>query len=291
LVTRLVPALLCVSAVFVCSSPAQAGPDFGYVYKADIEEPGETELTLWATHRGGKGEGHYDAQDYRIEVERGITERFQISGYANFAGHHIRGLSGEFDRVDRDLAFQGLSAEFKYQVRSPEKGRLGIALYAEPGWSRIGKVTGEHATEYELELKAILQKNFAGDRLVWAANVTLEPEWEREHEEIALGVTSGETEKELGVELSTGLSYRLAPRFWLGAEARYHSVYPDWTHGLHRENYALYAGPSLHYDGGEWSITATLLPQLFGSPSRARSSLEFDDHEKTEARVKLSYEF
>ena len=125
--TRLVPALLCVSAVFVCSSPAQAGPDFGYVYKADIEEPGETELTLWATHRGGKGEGHYDAQDYRIEVERGITERFQISGYANFAGHHIRGLSGEFDRVDRDLAFQGLSAEFKYQVRSPEKGRLGIA--------------------------------------------------------------------------------------------------------------------------------------------------------------------
>lgn len=289
---RIVPALACAGTALACSHAADAAaPDFGYVYMADIEEPGEAELTLWGTQRGGKGEGHYDAQDYRIEVERGVSERFQVSGYANFAGHHVRGLSGEFERVHRDLAFQGLSAEFKYQLRSPAKGRLGIALYAEPSWSRISKVTGEHATEYEFELKAIVQKNFANERLVWAANLTLEPEWEREHEEIGPGIESRETEKELGVELSTGLSYRLATRFWLGSEARYHSVYPDWTHGLHRENYAVYAGPSLHYDGGEWAVTATFLPQLFGGPGKAGSSLELDDHEKTELRVKISHEF
>ena len=292
MLTRIAPALVCAGATLVWSRAAEAAaPDFGYVYTADIEEPGETELTLWATHRGGKGEGHYGAQDYRVEIERGVSERFQVSGYANFAGHHVRGLSGEFDRVDRDLAFQGLSAEFKYQLRSPEKGRLGVALYAEPGWSRISKVTGEHATEYEFELKAIIQKNFGNDRLVWAANLTLEPEWEREHEELGTGIETPETERELGVELSTGLSYRLAPQFWLGAEARYHSVYPDWTHGLHRENYAVYAGPSLHYDGGEWAVTATFLPQLFGGPGKAGSSLELDDHEKTELRVKISHEF
>jgi hypothetical protein len=290
--TRIVPALVCAGIALTCSQPARAaGPDFGYVYTADVEEPGETELTLWTTDRRGKGQGHYEAQDYRLEVERGITDRFQVSAYANFAGHHVRGLAGEFDDVERGFAFQGLSAEFKYQLRSPEKGRLGIALYAEPGWSRISKVTGEHATEYELELKAIVQKNFVGDRLVWAANLTLEPEWEREHEELAPGITTGETEKELGVEVSTGLSYRIAPRLWLGAEARYHSVYPDWTHGLHRENYAVHAGPSLHYDGGEWSVTATFLPQLFGSPHQPGSSLEFDDREKRELRVKLSTEF
>jgi len=290
--TRIVPALACAGAALSCAQIAEAAaPDFGYVYTTDIEEPGETELTLWATDRDGKGEGHYDAQDYRIEVERGLTERFQVSGYANFAGHHVRASTAEFENVDRDLAFQGLSFEFKYQLRSPQNGRLGIALYAEPGWSRISKVTGEHATEYELELKAILQKNFANDRLAWAANLTLEPEWEREHEEIAPGIVSHETEKELGIELSTGLSYRIFPRFWLGAEARYHSVYPHWTHGLHRENYAVYAGPSLHYDGGEWAVTATFLPQLFGGPAKSGSSLELDDHEKTEFRVKISHEF
>jgi hypothetical protein len=291
LVTRIAPALVCAGVALVCSRPAAAAPDFGYVYTADIEEPGEAELTLWATHRGGKGEGHYGAEDYRIEAERGITDRFQVSAYANFAGHHVRGLTGEFERVDRNFAFQGLSAEFKYQLSSPEKGRLGIAIYAEPAWSRIGKITGLKADEYELELKAIVQKNFADDRLVWAANLTLEPEWEREHEEIVPGVTSSHTEKELGLELSTGLSYRIAPRLWLGGEARYHSVYPDWTHGLHRENYAVHAGPSVHYDGGEWSVTATFLPQLFGGPGRDGSSLELDDHEKSELRVKLSYEF
>jgi hypothetical protein len=275
----------------VCGGPAIAAPDFGYVYTAATEEAGETELSLWATDRRGKGEGHYDAQDYKLEVERGITDRFGVSAYAKFASHHVHGLDGEFERVDRDFAFQGLSAEFKYQLRAPLHGRLGVTLYAEPGWSRISKVTGERAGEFELELKAIVQKNFAGDRLVWAANLTLEPEWEREHEEIAPGVVSSVTEKELAIELATGLSYRVTPKLWLGAEGRYHSVYPDWTHGLHRENYAVYGGPSVHYEAGEWSLTATWLPQLFGGPGQAGSSLDFEDHEKNELRLKVSREF
>ncbi|MFL6766005.1 MAG: DUF6662 family protein [Sphingomicrobium sp.] len=289
--TRILPAVVAAGFAVLCASRVSARPDFGYVYTAGVEEPGETELTLWATDRRGKGQGHYDAQDYRIEVERGITERLQVSAYANFASHHVRGLSGEFGRIDRSFGFQGLSAEFKYQLQSPEKGRLGIALYAEPDWSRISRVTGGKADEYELELKAIVQKNFLADRLVWAANVTLEPEWEREHEEIAPGIISRETKRELAIEASTGVAYRVAPRLWLGAEGRYHSVYPDWTHGLHRENYAVYGGPTAHYDGGKWSLTATWLPQLVGSPGPGSSSLELEDHEKNELRVKLSYEF
>jgi len=274
------------------SVPAYAGgTDFGYVYTVSTEEKGETELSLWATDRRGKAQGHYDAQDYRLEVERGLTDNFQVAGYANFASHHIRSSGPELADVSRSFAFQGLSAEFKYLVRSPRNGRLGIALYAEPGWSRIHKVSGEEADEYELELKAIVQKNFANDRLVWAANLTLEPEWEREHEEITPGVIGTETEKELAIEIATGLSYKVAPRLWLGAEGRYHSVYPDWTHGLQRENYAVYAGPSIYYDGGEWSVTATWQPQLWGGPSGPGRGLEFDDHEKRELRIKLSKEF
>ncbi len=292
LLTRNVLALGCAGAALAWGSQAKAdGPDFGYVETADIEGPGETELTLWTTDRRGKTDGHYDAQDYRIEVERGFAKRFQVSAYANFSGHHVRGLGGEFERLDRDLAFQGLSAEFKYQLKSPERGRLGIALYAEPEWSRLSNVTGKKGAEYEVELKAIVQKNFLADRLAWTANLTLEPEWEREHEKIAPGASGSATVKELGVEVSTGVSYRVAPKLWLGGEARYHSVYPNWTHGLHRENYAVHAGPSLHYDGGKWAVTATYLAQLFGGPGKAGSLLELDDHEKSELRVKLSYDF
>ena len=291
LLTRIVPAIVAAGVATFCTGRADAGPDFGYVYTADVEEPGETELTLWATDRRGKEAGHYDAQDYRFELEHGFADHFQISGYADLASHHVRGLSGEFAPVDRAFAFQGLSAEFKYQLREPEQGRVGLAVYAEPGWSRISKVTGAKTDEYELELKAIVQKNFARDRLVWAANLTLEPEWERERDKIGSGVISHETEKELAIEVSTGLSYNIARHWWVGAEGRYHSVYPDWTRGLHRENYALYAGPTVQFDGGEWSVTATWLPQLAGSPSRPGSGLELDDHEKRELRLKVSREF
>lgn len=288
---RSMAATLLAAASLLHSAPAAAGPEFGYVYTAETEEKGETEVSLWATDRRGKSAGHYAAQDYRVEVERGITDNFQIAGYAQFASHHIHDAGPELDDVSRSFAFQGLSAEFIYQLSAPKNGRLGFALYAEPAWSRIHKVTGEKADEYELELKAIVQKNFAHDRLAWAANLTLEPEWEREHEEIVQGVIASETEKELAIEVSTGLSYNVARHWWLGVEGRYHSVYPNWTHGLRRENYAIYAGPSVHYEAGEWSVTATWQPQLTGSPSLAGRGLEFDDHEKREFRLKLSKEF
>ena len=274
------------------ANPARAeGVDFGYVYGAETLETGETELTVWATDRRGKAQGHYDAQDYRLEVERGLTDRLQIAAYANFASHHARGLEPEFEHVDRDFGFQGLQAEFKYTVRRPSKGRLGVAFYVEPGWSRINKVAGENVSEYELELKLILQKNFLDDRLVWATNLTLEPEWEREAEVIAPGVSDKRWEKELAFEVSTGLAYRVSPRWSLGLEGRYRSAYPDWTNGLHRENYAAFAGPTVHYSAGKFGVTATYLPQLFGSPHRDGSNLQLDDNEKREFRVKVGYEF
>lgn len=287
----ILPAALLAGLALAHSNTARAAEaDFGYVYTADTEEPGETEVSAWVTDRRGKGGGHYAAQDYRLEVERGITDRFQVSLYTNFAGHQVRGLDGELEPEHRNFAFQGVEAELKYQLSDPKKQPLGFAVYAEPGWSRISKVTGERSTEYELELKAIVQKNF-GDRLVWAANLTLEPEWEREHEDLAGGVAESRTEKELGVEVSTGAGYRVAPSWWLGLEGRYHSVYPDWNHGLHRENYAIYAGPTVHWAAGEWSVTAAYLPQLKGGPSDAGSSLELDDHERREVRLKISREF
>ena len=73
-------AALAGAIVCAISVPAHAGAtDFGYVYTAATEEAGETEVSLWATDRRGKGDGHYDAQDYKLEVERGITDRFGVS--------------------------------------------------------------------------------------------------------------------------------------------------------------------------------------------------------------------
>jgi hypothetical protein len=264
---------------------------FGYVYSAEAMPKGETEAELWVTDRRGKDMGHYDAQDYRLEIEHGFTDRLTIAGYANFQSHHIRGLEPEFDDRDRDFGFKGFSAEFKYNVLSPYKDSLGLTLYAEPGWSRIHSGSGEKGTEYELEFKAILQKNFMDDRLIWASNFTFEPEWEKEVEiDDVTGEVEKEWEKELKLEVSTGLSYRVAPRWFLGAEARYSSVYPDWTDGLHREAYAVSAGPAVHYAGKKWWATLSYLPQLFGKPS-PNGSRSLDEFEKREIRLLVGLNF
>jgi hypothetical protein len=276
----------------LAATPAWADEQyFGYTYSADVLGKGATEAELWATDRRGKDGGHYDAQNYRIELEHGFTNRLTVSGYTNFVSHHVRGLEPGFEDVDRDLAFQGLSAEFKYNVLSPYKDGIGLTLYAEPGWSRIHSVEGGKGTEYELEFKAILQKNFLDDRLIWAANFTFEPEWEKEKEVDELsGETETEWEKELKLDASTGLSYRVAPNWYAGIEGRYASVYPDWTNGLHRETYAVFAGPAIHYGGKRWWATLTYLPQLFGSPS-PNGSRALDEFEKRELRLKLGYNF
>lgn len=273
----------------LAATPASADEQyFGYTYSAEVLGKGETESELWVTDRRGKDEGHFDAQDYRIELEHGFTNRLTVAGYANFISHHVRGLEDE--NIDRDFAVKGLSAEFKYNVLSPYKDGIGLTLYAEPAWSRIHG-GGEKGTEYELEFKAILQKNFLDDRLIWAANLTFEPEWEKEKEvDEVTGETESEWEKELKVEVTTGLSYRVAPGWFLGAEGRYASVYPDWTNGLHRETYAVFAGPAIHYGGKKWWATLTYLPQLFGSPS-PNGSLALDEYEKRELRLKIGYNF
>ena len=275
----------------VFATPAHADEQyFGYTYSAEVLGKGATEAELWATDRRGKDGGHFDAQDYRIELEHGVTDRFSVAGYVNLASHHIRGLEPDFEDTDRDFALRGLSAEFKYNVLSPYKDGLGLTLYAEPAWSRIHG-GGEKGTELELEFKTILQKNFLDDRLIWAANFTFEPEWEKEKEvdEIS-GETETEWEKELKLEVSSGLTYRIAPGWYAGVEGRYASVYPDWTNGLHRETYAVFAGPALHYGGKKWWATLSFQPQLFGSPS-PNGSRALDEFEKRELRLKVGYNF
>ena len=280
--------LLGFSLAWLVATPAWADEQyFGYTYSAELLGKGQTEAEFWATDRRGKADGNFNAQDYRIELEHGVTNRFSVAGYANFAGHHIR---NDEERVDRDFALRGLSAEFKYQVLSPLKDGFGLVLYAEPAWSRIHG-GGEKGTELELEFKAIVQKNFLDDRLIWAANFTLEPEWEKEKEvDEITGATGSEWEKELKVEVGTGITYRVANGWYAGVEGRYASVYPDWTNGLHRETYAVFAGPVVHYGGKKWWATLSYQPQLFGGPSPV-GNRALDEYEKREIRLKVGYNF
>lgn len=277
----------------IITSPAHADENLlGYSYGAETLPKGETEAYVWVTDRRGKDAGQYNAQDYQLEIEHGIADNVQISGYIDFASHHIAGLEPEFEDVDRDFAFQGLQASVKWAALSPYKDGIGLALYFEPVWKRIDKVSGEHGREIEFESKLILQKNFLDDRLVWIGNLTAEMEFEREKDVDELtGAVEYEHETELALEATTGLSYRVASNWFLGVEGRYHSEYPDFPDAFEREHYAFFAGPTIHYGGKRWWFTATWLPQIGGSPSPLGSDLHLEEHEKREFRLKVGYNF
>jgi len=273
--------------LLLTSAPSSARADenyFGYSYGTETLSKGSFELYNWVTWRTGKGDGSYDALDLRQELEYGITDRLQASLYLNERYHAIDDVEGLKDRDQ--FAFQGVQASVKYAFLSPYKDPLGFALYVEPGYSNIKKGSGASQDQWSLELKAMLQKNFLDDQLVAVLNIS--PEWE-------VGKKHGEYrwENELGFEVTSGLSYRVAPKWFVGLETRYDSKYPDFPAQADREAWAFFVGPVVHYAAERWWMTVTALPQVGGAPNDgARSAaLNLDEYEKFELRIKTGINF
>ena len=265
---------------------------FGYVTGADTLPKGANEVYLWATDRRDKGQGKYAAQDYRIELERGLTDHLTGSLYLNWRAHDIDGAAPadetgmpEYPDINR-FGFQGVQGSLKYNFLSPYTHPFGLSLYVEPGYSEIFKITGQEQQEMSLETKLIVQKNFLEDQLIWATNLT--PEFEVRKFE-----GEDEWETELSFEVTSGVSYRFAPKWFGGLEGRYHSEYPDWPDANTREHYGLFLGPTLHYGAKQWWWTFTYLPQLTGRPSDPNrdEDLHLHEHEKRELRMKVGYNF
>ena len=263
---------------------------FGYTYGAETLPKGRWEVYNWATGRFSKGAGTYRALDLAQEFEYGITDRWQASLYLTERAHKIRGAAPVEDGVaeypDRSsFEFQGAQLATKYMVFSPFKNRIGLALYGEAGYSRNFKISGQRQDEFFFEGKIILQKNFLDDTMVWSTNITGEYELRRFDGE-------SEYDSEIEFEVSTGLAYRIAPKWWLGVEVRMHSEFPNsdfrgWEH------YAFFAGPTIHYGTEKWWATLTWLPQITGWPNDpARSNnLHLGEHERNEVRLKVGLNF
>lgn len=270
---------------------------FGYSYGTETLPKGHWELYTWNTWRHDKGGGDYDALDLKQEIEYGFTDRFQASLYLNETYHRIKDSApfeedeetgereSEFGNRD-EFNFQGVQTSFKYAFLSPYKDPIGFALYLEPGYSRVHKVSGEHQDEWELENKLLLQKNFLDDQLIAVFNATQEFELKKPRGD-------HDTESELALEFTGGLIYRLASNWYAGVEARYHSEYPNFDDEWTREHWATFVGPVVHYATERWWMTVTALPQVYGKPQDEERSrqLHLDEHERFELRVKTGINF
>lgn len=253
---------------------------FGYSIGSETVPKNHWEIYQWATSRTGKGDGTYRAVDLQTEIEYGFTDRLQGAFYLNAIKHHISGVT---DFSDRDqFHFNGLQAEVKYSLKSPYKDGYGLALYLEGGAKRYSASRGERTDIFFLEPKFILQKNFRDDTLILAANFSAE--FEREHNR-----EDGEWESELELQFSAGLSYRFAPNWFVGVETLTTSAY-ERMHLDELGEYAIFAGPNLHYANRQWWATLTVLPQLTGGPG-IHGRRELEHFEKLQVRLKVGINF
>ncbi len=288
------------AAVFagMTAPPAMAGEGlFSRLYTTDLTPKGTFEVEQIVRDRDGRAFGHYDAQDFRTEVEYGVTNDFQASLYVNTNRMSATNApddddpKGQTGFTRHNFTLQSLSTEFIYRAVSPYKNRngWGLAFYLEPAYDFHDLHNGlKYAPgTFELEGRIIIQKNFLDDRLIFAYNLTLEGESIR---------FSGRPDRnsELDWNNELGVTYRVAPNLFVGAEFRNHNEYGNFdTH----EHSVFWAGPVIHYGGRKAWATLGWLRQFAGTPgydddgANIGGNLFLRSHELNEITFKVGVPF
>ena len=234
---------------------------FTYVYESATLPTSGREIEIWTTPRIGR-EDYYWRFDQRAEFEVGVTDRLQTALYLNFeaVSQDTAGV------MESELAFGGVSSEWKVRVLDDVSDGLGLAGYAE--------VTGA-TSEWELEGKLILDKRLGN--LLLAGNLVVEQEWER---------TMGATEDETGLEAVLGAAWAFTPGLHAGLEVRNHNQIKEGEY----EHSALFAGPVFAYAAAGWWVALSVLPQLPALHKQGGGdSRVLDDHEKLNARLLFAF--
>jgi hypothetical protein len=182
---RLAPLLAFLAAALPFAATADQR-SYGFTYQAVTAPKGALDLELWSTLYDPPGASGQRAWVHQVELEYGLTDRWDVALYNVFRRDH-----GD------DLRYEAIKVESRYRVTEPGASLVDVVAYLEVEQS----VLGERPTAFEEKL--ILAKDVGRANL--ALNLIAEQELE-----------AGKTELEWG--WSAGASWEFHPRFRLGAE-------------------------------------------------------------------------
>jgi hypothetical protein len=275
----------------------------GYIKGAETLPKGSWELDQTFTYRDDKGAGDYSAWDSKTEIEYGVTDRFTAAAYLKMQSIDMSGIVVDgYLPGDEDYGLRpsGVEASFKYMFLSPAKDDFGLAGYLSLGYDWLDKHSGQDKDKYSMELELLAQKYFMEGQLIWAANIGTEAAYAKRDGLSASRMASlpadydwpTDAEMEIEMRAGTGLSYRFAPNWFVGAETLYET---EFETEVGQERWSWFAGPSLHYAGQDWWATVTWFKQIKGGGEQFAEQDDNDLHliEKTkqEIRVKFGIEF
>lgn len=290
---------IALAAAPLLSSPAHADEQvLGYIKGAEPMPKGGTDFDTIVTHRWDKGAGSYHATDYTFELERGLTSRLTGALKLKAMTLDTHGLRVDaYIPKDKKFDFKpsGVEAELKYAFLTPALDDIGLMGYFALVYDWIDKYSGQDKDTYSMEAKLLTQKYFMDGQLVWAGNVGLETTYA--HRAPVSGLPEDfdwPTDPEMEIEflIGTGLSYRFAPNWSIGAEVFYET---EFETEVGTERWSVHAGPSLHYGAHDWWATLTWLPQLRGGGEKFDEQddrhLHLIEKTKQEVRLKVGFNF
>lgn len=270
---------------------------FGYNTGAETLPKGAGEIYVFNTLRSDKGKGTYRAIDTEVEGEYGVTDRITLSAATSFLTIKSSGLliDGYLPAdIDKGPRFNGLELKAKFNVLSPALDDFGLAVITSVEYKTLDPHSGQAKTEYEGHVVLAAQKYFRQGQLIWVANVGLKAGHETRKPIANLPMDfDWPTRPEMEIEVSagTGLSYRVAPNWFVGAETQYSAEYET---DVGQERWSLFGGPTVHYGGRKFWATLTWFPQIRGGGERydgQTGSLHLIEKTRNEFRLKLGMNF
>jgi hypothetical protein len=271
---------------------------FGYLKGAEPLPKGAWDFYEVLTLRTDKGQGDYEALNAETEIEYGLTDRLTVALSLDLQAIDTSGLTidGYLPKDEEyGLRPSGVEGALKYNFLSAAKDALGLSMYFALDYDWLDAHSGQDKDKLSSELELLLQKYFLDGQLIWVGNLGMESTY-ADRGAIADLPEDFEwtTDPEMEVELKagTGLSYRFAPRWFIGGEVLYETEYET---EVAQERWSVFAGPSLHYAATRWWVTLTWLPQIQGGGEQYEGQEDEDLHliEKTEqeARLKVGLNF
>lgn len=296
--------------VVAVSTTARADePLLGFLYSTDLLPKHAREMEQWVTWRHQKAGGYFDLLEGKTEMSFGVTDSFQLSPILYYdwtrAYHNNpdgttvppEQFSAWFPNPDSHFSatlFKGVGLEGIWRIRSPYLDPVGIAFLFEP-------IIGPHFRE--LEVRAIFQKDFLQDRLIFLGNATWAPEIRPlpgdPYADPDSAAFKPNTNIETDINFGVGVSYRFAPYWSAGWEFQNEREINGYAIFSHRQwmGYAYYTGPTIHYANQHFFVTLTWWQQIPWAKNYMDSGViahGYDDDvdfEHTRARLKVGYYF
>ena len=312
---NLITAMGLAASVFLCAQNASAEENLWvYATGTDTRPKGSTELKLGTISRFGKADSSYQFHDIQAEIEYGVTDKLTIGAELMLFSHNYSttnpdlqpyfdtqgGAGGKFKKT----SIGGYELKMKYNILSPYMDPFGFSVGLAFDHRYKYRLDGADISQNSVEVYGYFQKNFLDDTLIFAFT----PKIEFEHR-----TSPGVVEEEIAFDIAIGVSYRVAPKWFVGLEFRHQSDYlnpreeGEYDPDLDRSKFGLegfsigsqhqngnYFGPTVHYAAQNWWVTGGALFQVWGGGSVNafnRDGKNWDEHESVHVRWTVGYEF